>query len=169
MKSNLNIEKYYIENRRKLIGRITNRVGSNVEAEDILHDAFVKALSAKTFCEVKELDRWFNTIITNVINDYFTSGKKTSDIIIDVKNICSKALDKKSNVESIAISKEQLGTVDSIIKEYSRPVSRRILYMFLVEGHSVKQIVAKLGVTEPSIWNLIKRFRRELNGRIKRT
>ncbi|MND20306.1 RNA polymerase sigma factor SigX [compost metagenome] len=66
------LERFYIERREDLLRRLNYGAGTPENAEDILQEAFVRALTYwDTFDpENKELGAWFSTILKNSLRDF---------------------------------------------------------------------------------------------------
>lgn len=66
------IEAYYIAEREDLVRRMTNPAGDVNAAEDVVQEAFVRALLywGSFNPEEKELGAWFSTILKNSLRDY---------------------------------------------------------------------------------------------------
>lgn len=69
---NETLAEFYKENRDLLLRRLAYGAGTPEAAEDVLQEAFVRALVYQTTFdpEKKELGAWFNTIMRNALRDY---------------------------------------------------------------------------------------------------
>ncbi len=63
------IEKHYVENRARYVKRLTFRAGSPEDAEDIIQEAYYRALKYAKSCVPDQFDRWFSTIINNCLRE----------------------------------------------------------------------------------------------------
>lgn len=72
------LETYYIDERENLLRRIGFGAGTPENAEDILQEAFARALQYwKTYdASNKELGAWFSRILTNALRNFKTDEKK---------------------------------------------------------------------------------------------
>ena len=70
--TNLVLEEFYKERRDDLVRRLSYGAGTQWNAEDVLQEAFVRALTYwDTFDpEHKELGAWFSTILKNSLRDF---------------------------------------------------------------------------------------------------
>jgi RNA polymerase sigma factor (sigma-70 family) len=65
------IVQYYIDNRNKLVNRVKYRVGGIENAEDVVQEAFARALQyISTYDHDKPFGAWFNTILNNATRDF---------------------------------------------------------------------------------------------------
>lgn len=63
------IEKHFIENRARYVKRLTFRAGSPEDAEDIIQEAYYRALKYAKSCVPDRYDQWFSTIINNCLRE----------------------------------------------------------------------------------------------------
>lgn len=64
------IEKHYRANRNKLVKRMAFRSRSDNYAEDIVQEAYERALKYRKSCTPDQFDQWLNTILNNCLRDY---------------------------------------------------------------------------------------------------
>ncbi len=64
------IEEHYRENRQKLLKRLSFRAGGFHQAEDILQEAYYRAMKYYGSCREGEFNKWFSMIVQNCFNDY---------------------------------------------------------------------------------------------------
>ena len=64
------IENHYKENYGRILKRMTFRAGGIHQAEDIVQEAYCRALKYYSELKVEEFDRWFSMILNNAYNDY---------------------------------------------------------------------------------------------------
>lgn len=70
MNKNKTLEEFYIQHRGKLLNKIKRRIFDSQEAEDVLQNAFVKALSSlDRYDPSRHIAPWFNGIMQNCIKD----------------------------------------------------------------------------------------------------
>lgn len=63
------IETHYKENRLKLVKRMTWRAGTPEDAEDIVQEAYARALKYREAFDGDHFDKWFNTILNNCLRE----------------------------------------------------------------------------------------------------
>lgn len=70
------IEQHYRDNYRKLVKRMTYRAGTEWDAEDIVQDAYERAVRyQKSYDGKQPLDNWMNTILNNALREYKNNEK----------------------------------------------------------------------------------------------
>jgi RNA polymerase sigma factor (sigma-70 family) len=71
------LEKYYKENFEALKKKIRNRAGTQWNAEDVVQEAFARAIKYwDSFDpEVGRLDGWFGILLSNTLKDYMKSDR----------------------------------------------------------------------------------------------
>jgi RNA polymerase sigma-70 factor (ECF subfamily) len=84
------ILKALVENHRRFLAFLERRVGSRVEAEDILQDGFVRALErAGEIRDERSIIAWFYRLLRNAVTDYYRH-----------KGAESRALEKAAGMEA---------------------------------------------------------------------
>jgi len=63
------VDKYYRENYESLVKRTKNAAGSIENSEDIVQEAFSRALKYFDSCSI-DFDRWFKVILSRVLKDH---------------------------------------------------------------------------------------------------
>lgn len=70
------IEKHFIENRQKLVKRMSFRCGNPFMAEDIVQTAYERAIMyIESFREGNIFDTWFSGILNNCLRDFQDNEK----------------------------------------------------------------------------------------------
>jgi RNA polymerase sigma factor (sigma-70 family) len=64
------LEAHFRENRLKLVKRIMFRCGSLEDAEDIVQEAYFRALKYHNSYSGDNYDKWFNTVLNNSLRDF---------------------------------------------------------------------------------------------------
>lgn len=76
------IEKFYKANHSKLVKRMSYRAGSIQDAEDIVQEAFYRAIKYKeTFMMGLPFNHWFQRILSNSLRDYKNMQKGLSNSV----------------------------------------------------------------------------------------
>jgi RNA polymerase sigma factor (sigma-70 family) len=123
-------------------------------AEDVLHDAYERALKYSSSFNGEHFEKWFNTIIRNAIRDYKNAERgKTDPSEFDeydhVGATCSGLSDK--------IWRELFILIDAKSPEHAE-----VLHLYFSSGYSYKDIAS---VTKNSYFNayrIVSRFKEEL-------
>lgn len=69
------IQKHYAENYRKLLKRMSFRASTEWDAEDIIQDAYERAIRYHASYDGSNFDRWFNTILNNALREHKNNEK----------------------------------------------------------------------------------------------
>lgn len=123
---------------------------SEKEAEDILHESFMKIFkNIERYKPGTSLKSWMNRIVVNTSIDHFRKRNKNKTVELDkVYHLKSR---EPSALESISAAE-----IIEAMKQMSS-IYRTIFNMFVVEGFSHKDIAKKLGISEStSRSNLVK-------------
>lgn len=66
---------HYKENYRKLIKKMTFRAGTEWDAEDVVHEAYARALRYIDSFDGRDFNRWFTTILNNCLREHKNNEK----------------------------------------------------------------------------------------------
>lgn len=64
------IEEHYRQNRQKLVKKFSFRAGSPEGGEDVVQEAYARAIQYKESCNDERFDQWFSTILNNCLRDF---------------------------------------------------------------------------------------------------
>ena len=147
------ILEYYEENFDRLVKKISYRVGGHHNGEDVVQEAFARAIKYKhTFRAVpEEFERWFTTILNNATRDFKKEDRRggmTSDAYE------SEELDLDMNRERLAREVRQEMTK-------LKPDHATILDMFY-SGHTAKEITEVVDTSVPNIRKIVYRFKESM-------
>ena len=126
----------------KLFG-ICIRYGKNQqEAEDILHDGFIRIMKyLKEFRYEGSFEGWLRRIMLNTaINYYKKNTRYFSDV--DLTNISDGEVFNSSVLDALSL-KELLNVIKSLPDGY-----RIVFNLYVVEGYKHKEIAEMLGISE---------------------
>lgn len=125
------IEEFYVENREKLVKRVSFRVGGVHNAEDVVQEAFVRALQYRSSFnpEVQEFGAWFNTILNNAARAFKREDKMEGMTTTELTEPLEDDLARE--VMSSTIEKE--------IADW-KPVQREALRLFFTLGYTAREI-----------------------------
>lgn len=155
------IEELYDE-RQVLINRVRFRVGSPVDAEDIVQEAFARALKyiGSWNPDYKPLAAWFNTIMNNACKDFQREERV-------------KGMGMMHDYESRLLDDEMADSelVEKIIKDMGVTSQSEVLRMYFLLGYTPREIAQVHELKPQSISNIIQRFKldmREKYGKVLR-
>ena len=151
------IQEHYEKNYGKLIKRMTFRAGTEWDAEDVVQEAYCRALKYFKSYDGEHLDQWFSTILNNTLRDYKKSEKGLVTVSFE-----------EEELDGVACS----SIPDRVMFEIEQRISRRpqeqqtVLYRYFVEGYTVREIYEITDYPLEAAFKLVKRFKRnELEGR----
>ena len=149
------IDQFYSENFDTLVKRYHNRAGSRPNAEDVVQEAFSRALKYySTFEESKkEFGAWFNTIANNALRDFKNQEKRMG--------------------MSVEFNEEDWGTSlnldDEMLKEsiYTKIAEkpkqqREILKLHFEKQYMAKEIAEQMDVPHRTVVTTVVRFSKEI-------
>lgn len=147
------IESHYRENYKRLLKRLTFRAGGLHQAEDILQEAYARALQYFNSVRVEEFDKWFSIVINNCYNHYMRD---------------------EIGLSYIEEEDEPLGSIDcsmygdQVLREVYEVVQTKsesqieILVLHLKFGYSPVDISRISDYSYAQIHKTIQRFRKEV-------
>ena len=149
------IEEVYTAERSRLCKKVRNRVGGPVNAEDVVQEAFTRALQYQDSYnpEFKSLDAWLGTILNNAGRDFKKAERRQG-------MSAGTSVDYETNtLEEDAIRTELVHRVleDMAVSSYSE-----ILRLYFLLGYTPKEISEVLEQAPQSISNAVQRFKNEM-------
>lgn len=153
------LERSYKQQRHQLFNYIRSKVGSLEDAEDILHDVFVKAVNGFTLTQpIDNMASWLFTIAKNKIVDWYRKKRlKTVSLYQEMEDISLIDLikDEDINIEQEMIKNIVLEAIFEALEEL--PVKQKqVFYLQAIEGKTFKEISR---ITKTSINTLLARKR----------
>lgn len=148
------VEEHYRENRNKLVKKLTFRAGTEEAAEDIIQEAYYRALKYfSSFNQNENFNKWFSTILNNSLREY--------------KNV------EKGHINEIFEEEEAEGTsctsypnhvMRDIFKliEAKSNVQKEILLLHFKQEYSPIDISRITDYSYANCHQVIQRFRNEL-------
>lgn len=150
------LEDFYKDERENLLRRLNYGAGSPSNAEDVLQEAFVRALIYwDTFDpERKELGAWFNTIMRNALRDFkreewlFGMGEEFDEEQYDPQEM---------PVNESELVKKIYEMVDGKIDDH-----QEILLLYFEKHYSPKDIANITNFKVKTIKQVVWRFKNEV-------
>lgn len=150
------LEQFYKDERENLLRRLNYGAGSPSNAEDVLQEAFVRALIYwDTFDpERKELGAWFNTIMRNALRDFkreewlFGMGEEFDEEQYDPQEM---------PVNESELVKKIYEMVDGKIDDH-----QEILLLYFEKHYSPKDIANITNFKVKTIKQVVWRFKNEV-------
>lgn len=144
------IEDYYGKNYRRLVKSIYFKVWNEADAEDIVQDAFTKALKYQDSYKNGNFSNWFSKILLNAfrtwksVNTHHQGTEELDEFTLE-------SIDPPSNYLKECISK------------WESEEDQEFLILYYEHGFSALAISQIMNVHKRTVWRVISRFK----GRIK--
>lgn len=153
------VEEHYTLNFNRLVVRLQFSAGSIHAAEDVLHDAYERALKYASSFSGDKFDGWFHTIIRNALRDYKRAEKGISDAVeVDEYDFVGAHCEGYSN----KIWEE----LEDLIGRKSE-AHAEVLRLYFYQGYSYKDISNVTDNTYFNAYRIVERFKEELVKRYK--
>lgn len=153
------LEDFYKRSKYKLIKKIMPIVKSRDLAEDLFHDAIVRALERyESYDPLRsKIDTWFTHILFSIVWNWKRSYKK--NIVVSLEDM-GDFLD-----ESISFYEAEKGKILSPVKNSSH---KRIFFLRYVQGYTVTEIATLLNIFPETVKKALQRTKKEvLDARIR--
>jgi len=146
----------YIKFNKTLYGYILSRINNREDAEDILHNVFVKmATNIGTLSDKEKMQNWLYRITRNTIIDYYRSnGRKKKTVELMDK---FPAPDNINNDNTKGLDKCLLDFIQQLPEEY-----RLIIIDSEINGIAQKDLAIKYGLPYPTLRSKVQRGRERL-------
>ena len=134
-----------------LMGICLRYTKNEMEAEDLLHDAFIKIFTKlDSYRGEGSFEGWMKTIMINTAIDYQRKYKKMNELVS-----CEEVSEAVfSNAESNVISKMSSDELLKLVQELP-PMSKNVFNLFVFDGFSHTEIAGMLQIKEgTSFWHL---------------
>lgn len=156
MERNTILQNLYEKDSNDMIKRISHRVENVADAEDIVHEAFTRALRFfDSFNpKIRPLETWFSQILHNVLMDHYRMESRTG-IKLEVKEWELDPVDEQML--------EQVG-MDQIEKMIGhKPMPRaEVLYLYFIRDYFPREITQVMNINNRTVRQYVWEFRDEL-------
>lgn len=129
----LELTEFYTAQKDRLIKRISYRAGSMHNAEDVVQEAFTRALTYIEAYdpEVRPLPAWFNTILNNALKDFKKAERNAGTVT------------EEGVVEDLDLEIFKSEVVEELVKQIQemQEPAKEILKQFVVLGYTAKEVV----------------------------
>lgn len=148
------IEEHYRKHRKDLVRKFSGRVRGRTNAEDVVQEAYARALQYQDSYDGKKgFDNWFNTILRNAANDFNKEerarGQTYSNMVYDMPGP-----DPKSYRHILSQIIEKINKKPEDI--------RQILTLYFLDQYTQKEIEQVSVKSRKAIENIVLRFRKEI-------
>lgn len=155
------IEAFYIEFYDLYVRRNARRAGSMENAEDVVQEAFCRALKYADSFEVdngRDLETWFNTIVRRALYDF----KR-----VETKQGMTAAIDSGETeaIEIDGVDQAMAEEILKIIEEKKNVDHRNVLFLALIRNYPPRDIVEVLDLGIRNVNTIVDRFKQEMADR----
>lgn len=147
------IEKHYIENRHKLVKRMSFRAGTPENGEDVVQEAYTKAIRYRRSFDGTNFDRWFNTILNNTLREFKNLEKGYTPVEYDEE--------EGEGTACLIYPSRIMAQIYEIIDKRS-DIQKEILMLFFHQEYTAKDISMITRYSYAQVHQIIQRFRNEL-------
>lgn len=127
------LEKYYADNYDTLVKRVSGKAGGLYNAEDVVQEAFSRALKYKgTFDKDRPIDNWFSRILQNALKDFMQEERNYG------MNMVNEEADAPSPISPE--NGELCAHVKEHIKKFVPEDEKEILTLYYLRGYSLQDV-----------------------------
>ena len=150
------ITKLYEEGYPKYVKMIKHRVGGEVNAEDVVQEAFTNALQyLSSYDGSVPIENWFWTILVNAARDF-----RRQELRCGMTD--TEEEESTDPLDFTAFKEEILESVINDIEQVESKELRKVLKAYLIDGWKTREIAAWSTFTHAHIRVLIHRFKQGL-------
>lgn len=159
---NEGLEELYRRFSGKMFGICLRFTKNNMEAEDLLHDGFIKVLdNLKHFRNEGPLEGWMRRLMVNTAINLFRRKKSSGKFNADIDEGYYLEAEGTDIVSGLS-AEELLGLVRDLPEGY-----RMVFNLYAIEGYKHQEIALMLGISENTSKSQFMKARRYLQVRIK--
>jgi DNA-directed RNA polymerase specialized sigma24 family protein len=147
------IENHFIENRQRILKRMTFRAGGPEAAEDIVQTAYERALRYYKTCDLERFNQWFAMLLNNALRDYKNEEKGYSNIEVDE--------DENVPISCPHYSERIMSEIYELIETKSE-VQIEVLTLHLQHGYRAVDIARITDHSYAKCHHIIERFSNEI-------
>ncbi len=147
------IEEHYQANKQKLTKKVAFRVGTPEDGEDVVQEAYYRAIRYQRSFDGTNFDRWFSTILNNTLREHKNTSKGFSTTDFDEEEM--------EGTPCILYPSAVMAQVYELIDTKS-PLQIEILMLYFHQEYTARDISHILPYPYKQIHQIIQRFRNEL-------
>ncbi len=151
------VEEHYRKNRNAIIKKISFKAGSPQDAEDIVQEAYTRALTYIHAYNPNEFqfERWFSRLFQNVWKDFLeVKYQRGHPEEVDEKDyVCLKFESNASQLMELVY--------DEIFNTENQD-HREILTLYLIYGYKLKDVSNIMGMRSGTVNQVLFRFKEDL-------
>lgn len=151
------LAEYYEKQYETLLKKIHRRAGGYHNAEDVVQEAFARALVyIGNFDPARNMGAWFNTILMNALKDFNQQERNQGGIRVEEEF--------SDEVDDIMIRRDCVEAIASEVDEMPEP-NREIIRQFVFLGYRAKSISRHLQVNIHTVRKTIQDFYNDIRQR----
>lgn len=140
------------------------RVREPADAEDVVQDAFVRAVEKLDECRnPAQFGAWLLTIVRNRAMDFHRSRAVRDALPLERVGEVTDRSSPQRETERSELRRDLLDALEGLTE-----LQREVILLYDLEGWSHKEIAEKLGITEGSARVLLHKARRLVRDRLSR-
>lgn len=144
----------YEKNFRKYISRVSPRVGGRGNAEDVVQEAFCRALNyCDTLTEGEPIEPWFNTILNNSTRDF-----KKQEVF---EGMATEDEEESTTLEDLELREDVVTMVLQEISDTREP-KRTVFTGYFILGRTPGEIAKYSPMSKQEISSACLRFKKKL-------
>ena len=147
------IEAHYIENYQKLAKRMGFRAGTQWDGEDVVQEAYARALKYHKSFNGDNFDRWFSTVLNNTLKEHKNMMKGHTTVEYEE--------DEAEGTDCTLYPRRVMKEVFELIDTKS-VVQMEVLKLFFEQEYTAKDISKITPYSYAMTHQIIQRFRNEL-------
>lgn len=148
------IEELYNKSFSQYVSRFTRSTGSEAIAEDVVHDAFERAMKYwDAYDETQEIERWFARILRNSYRDFMKAERGQLTEELDEFAI--------QGVECDGLIRRIWKEVEALI-DVANPVHKEILTLHYLKDYTATDISRFTDHSLSNVCQVISRFRNKV-------
>jgi len=149
------IEAHYRKNFERLVKVLGFRAGGRHNAEDIVQEAYTRALTYWNAFDMKEdFSAWFKSIQTNAMKDFYQD---------EIKRGIVNAHQGRDVMHDRPVALDRIKIGEFMKKMETKPKNiAKILHLSMILGYEHKEVAQQVPENLIFIKNVLQRFRKEL-------
>lgn len=149
------IEEHFRKNQQVLSKRIKYRTGTIESAEDVVQEAYYRALKYQgAFIEGANVEHWFSRILSNALKDFMKAEREYAGME-DIDDEEGEPIENENIPDSI---KREIRFAISQLPDHHREV----IELYYIYGYELRQIVQIVDMKYQTINQTIQRFKNSL-------
>lgn len=151
------IDKYYRANYKKCVKKVLNRSGSWHNAEDVVQEAFTRALQYWVSLEHKDsFQAWFEKILGNALKTQAADNR--------MRGMTAGMPDERDTQLPTQFNSALIEELKRDVRELPQP-RRKILELVLFHGYDPLDITRIEDISQSAVWAMVSRYRAEIRAK----